>query len=88
MEKQLAGGVLQSLNDVEFFAQSLDFTCGPASLMMACTRSTPPTRWIVARELRLWREATLIYTTSGTVAVVRTVSRSPRAVAASTPRCT
>jgi ribosomal protein S18 acetylase RimI-like enzyme len=66
MEKQLAGGVLQSLNDVEFFAQSLDFTCGPASLMMAM-HALDPSGYALdrSRELRLWREATLIFTTSG-----------------------
>ena len=66
MEKQLAGGVLQSLNDVKFFPQSLDFTCGPASLMMAM-HALDPSAYALdrARELRLWREATLIFTTSG-----------------------
>jgi hypothetical protein len=65
MEKQLAGGVLQSLNDVEFFAQTLDFTCGPASLMMAMHTLDPSGALDRSRELRLWREATLIFTTSG-----------------------
>jgi ribosomal protein S18 acetylase RimI-like enzyme len=65
MEKQLAGGVLQSLNEVEFFAQSLDFTCGPASLMRAMHALDPATALDRSRELRLWREATLIFTTSG-----------------------
>ena len=65
MEKQLAGGVLQSLNDVEFYAQSLDFTCGPASLMMGMHALDSAYALDRSRELRLWREATLIFTTSG-----------------------
>jgi ribosomal protein S18 acetylase RimI-like enzyme len=66
MEKQLAGGVLQSLNDIQFYAQSQDFTCGPASLMMAM-HALDPSAYALdrSRELRLWREATLIYMTSG-----------------------
>jgi ribosomal protein S18 acetylase RimI-like enzyme len=65
MEKQLAGGVLQGLNDVVFYAQTLDFTCGPASLMMAMYTLDHDYALDRSRELRLWREATLIFTTSG-----------------------
>lgn len=65
MEKQLAGGAVQGLNDVPFFAQTLDFTCGPASLMMAMQALDPTGALDRARELRLWREATLIFMTSG-----------------------
>lgn len=50
---------------VPYYAQTLDFTCGPASLIMAMQAidaSLPANR---ALELQLWREATTIYMTSG-----------------------
>ncbi len=50
---------------VPFYAQSLDFTCGAASLLMALRRfdsTIEPTREM---ELDLWRESTLIFMTSG-----------------------
>ncbi|MBD3299390.1 MAG: GNAT family N-acetyltransferase [candidate division Zixibacteria bacterium] len=50
---------------VPFYAQTLDFTCGAASLLMALRRfdaTIEPTR---ETELDLWREATLIFMTSG-----------------------
>jgi len=48
-----------------FYAQTTEFTCGPASLMMAMAAIRPgyqPTR---SDELKIWREATTIYMTSG-----------------------
>lgn len=66
MEKRLAGGRRTALARVPYYAQTLPFTCGAASLMMAMKALAPegqaPER---RRELRLWREATLIYMTSG-----------------------
>jgi ribosomal protein S18 acetylase RimI-like enzyme len=50
---------------VPFYAQTLDFTCGAACLLMALRRfdkAVEPTR---ETELDLWREATLIFMTSG-----------------------
>ena len=48
-----------------YYNQSLDFTCGPASLMMAMTaldKSQPIDR---AHELQLWREANTVFMGKG-----------------------
>ncbi|MBW5413209.1 GNAT family N-acetyltransferase/peptidase C39 family protein [Pseudomonas sp. MAG002Y] len=53
------------LRKVPFYRQTTDFTCGPASLLMAMGAlepGRPLERW---EELRLWREATTIYMTAG-----------------------
>jgi len=50
---------------VPYYQQTTDFTCGPASLIMAMQalyKSIKPDR---SMELQLWREATTIYMTSG-----------------------
>ncbi len=66
MEKRLAGGRRATLARVPYYAQTLPFTCGAASLLMAM-KALDPTQQALERrrELRLWREATLIYMTSG-----------------------
>ncbi|HSG99293.1 MAG TPA: ribosomal protein S18-alanine N-acetyltransferase, partial [candidate division Zixibacteria bacterium] len=51
--------------EAPYFAQTLDFTCGPACLMMALKHFRPETELTRAFELNLWKEATLIYMTSG-----------------------
>lgn len=53
-------------NQVAHYSQSTDFTCGPASLMMAMKTlnpDMPPLDRI--SELQIWREATTIFMTSG-----------------------
>lgn len=65
MEKALAGGKRPELSRVPYYEQTLEFTCGAACLMMAMRaidRDLPLDRKL---ELRLWRESTLIYMTSG-----------------------
>ncbi|WP_206617932.1 ribosomal protein S18-alanine N-acetyltransferase [Hahella sp. KA22] len=50
---------------IPYYSQSTDFTCGPASLMMAmATLNTEyiPRNW---EEIQIWREATTIFMTSG-----------------------
>lgn len=50
---------------IPYYQQTTDFTCGPASLIMAMQaldESITPDRSL---ELQLWREATTIYMTSG-----------------------
>ena len=50
---------------IPYYQQTTDFTCGPASLIMAMQtldKSITPDRSL---ELQLWREATTIYMTSG-----------------------
>jgi len=50
---------------VPYHAQSLPFTCGPACLMMAMKYFQPETKLTRILELNLWKEATLIFMTSG-----------------------
>ena len=62
LEKSLAAAVQL---DVPYYAQTLDFTCGPACVMMAMKHFDPGLRLNRTLELRLWKEATLIFMTSG-----------------------
>jgi len=50
---------------VPYYEQSLEFTCGPAALMMAMKALNPEQELSRREELRLWREATTIFMTSG-----------------------
>ncbi len=50
---------------IPWLAQTTDFTCGPASLMMAMASLNSNYRPSPVEELRIWREATTIYMTSG-----------------------
>jgi hypothetical protein len=64
-EKLLAPHLRPDLVRVPYYQQTLDFTCGPASLMMAM-RSLDESIVMDRRlELRLWRESTTIFMTSG-----------------------
>ena len=46
-------------------AQSTDFTCGPASLLMAMAAQEPGRSIDEGEEIRIWREATTVFMTSG-----------------------
>ena len=50
---------------VPFYQQTTDFTCGPASLMMAMRALDDSVPMDRRTELRLWRESTSIFMTSG-----------------------
>jgi hypothetical protein len=50
---------------VPFYRQTLDFTCGPAALMMAMKALKPDLEIDRRLELRIWRESTSIFMTSG-----------------------
>ena len=50
---------------VPYYQQGTDFTCGPASLLMAMKTFHPKTEMSLEKELELWREATTIFMTSG-----------------------
>lgn len=50
---------------IPWLAQSTRFTCGPASLMMAMAALKPDYQPSDTEELRLWRESTTIFMTSG-----------------------
>ena len=59
MEKSLARRLDPSRDRVPYVEQSLPFTCGPAALIMAMHALDPE------EELRIWRESTTIFMTSG-----------------------
>ena len=50
---------------IPYYEQTTDFTCGPASLMMAMQALDKESKADRSLELQLWREATTIYMTSG-----------------------
>lgn len=50
---------------VPYYAQTLDFTCGSACLMMALKYFNPQTELTRTMETRIWKEATLIFMMSG-----------------------
>jgi ribosomal protein S18 acetylase RimI-like enzyme len=50
---------------VPFYTQTTEFSCGPAGLMMAMAALTPHYRANRSDELRIWRDATTIFMTSG-----------------------
>lgn len=65
-EKRLTSLVRSSaLNAPKYYRQTTEFTCGPASLMMAMHALRPTTPMDRRNELQLWREATTIFMTSG-----------------------
>ncbi len=64
-EKRLVPHLKADLAKVPYYRQTLDFTCGPAALMMAMKALDPVLELDRKLELRLWREATTIFMTSG-----------------------
>ena len=65
MEKSLARPVGPDVVRVPYYEQTLEFTCGPASLMMAMKLLNPYLVLNRKLELQIWREATTIFMTSG-----------------------
>ena len=65
MEKQLLARLNPDKSRVAYYPQSLDFTCGPAALLMAMHALDPRVEVNQTAELRIWRESTLIFMTSG-----------------------
>jgi ribosomal protein S18 acetylase RimI-like enzyme len=64
-EKRLVPQLHTDLVKVPYYQQTLDFTCGPAALMMAMKALDATLVLDRKSELRLWREATTIFMTSG-----------------------
>ncbi|MEJ2317062.1 MAG: GNAT family N-acetyltransferase/peptidase C39 family protein [Gammaproteobacteria bacterium] len=64
-EKSLGPGLHPELAPAPYYEQSLEFTCGPAALMMAFKTLDPAIEMNRRLELQLWREATTIFMTSG-----------------------
>ncbi|MBV5308538.1 GNAT family N-acetyltransferase/peptidase C39 family protein [Chromatium okenii] len=64
-EKTLSPDFKPELKRVPFYQQTLDFTCGSSSLMMAMQALRPNLELNRTLELRIWRESTTIFMTSG-----------------------
>jgi len=64
-EKHLAPHLQPELARVPYYQQTLDFTCGPAALMMAMKTLEPVLALDRKLELRIWRESTTVFMTSG-----------------------
>lgn len=64
-EKRLMPLLRPALKKVPYYSQSLEFTCGPSALMMAMHALLPTIKVNRKLELRLWRETTTIFMTSG-----------------------
>ncbi|MBN2040629.1 MAG: GNAT family N-acetyltransferase/peptidase C39 family protein [Spirochaetes bacterium] len=64
-EKFLHPDSSPDLKPVQYYRQTLEFTCGPAALMMAMHALDPSIALDRKTELRIWREATSIFMTSG-----------------------
>ena len=64
-EKMLHPDLHPELATMPYYEQTLEFTCGPSALMMAMKALRPDSVLDRNLELRLWREATTIFMTSG-----------------------
>ncbi|MBC8210352.1 MAG: GNAT family N-acetyltransferase/peptidase C39 family protein [Gammaproteobacteria bacterium] len=65
MEKRIYATKLKQGKMTPYYQQTTDFTCGPASLMMALKTLRPEYEMQRREELQIWREATTIFMTSG-----------------------
>ncbi|MDQ2070303.1 GNAT family N-acetyltransferase/peptidase C39 family protein [Natronospira bacteriovora] len=65
MEKSLADVIRPPHSSVPWYGQTLEFTCGPAALMMALASLNASQPLNRNEEIRLWREATTVFMTSG-----------------------
>ena len=64
-EKVLVPHLRPDLLPIRYYRQTLDFTCGPAALMMAMGALDPNLELERRMELRIWRESTTVFMTSG-----------------------
>jgi ribosomal-protein-alanine acetyltransferase len=64
-EKRIVQRPLGEARVVPYYQQTTEFTCGPASLMMAMAALQPGSSLQRREEIQLWREATTIFMTSG-----------------------
>lgn len=65
LQKRLAHHADRPGRRIPYYEQTTDFTCGPSALMMAMKALDPALVLDRRLELRLWREATTIFMTSG-----------------------
>lgn len=64
-EKELVPHLEPELVRVPYYHQTLDFTCGPASLLMAMHSLDESIPFNRPLEIQLWRESTTVFMTSG-----------------------
>jgi ribosomal protein S18 acetylase RimI-like enzyme len=64
-EKLLVPQLQPDKAPVPYYMQTLDFTCGPAALMMAMRTLDEDLALDRALEIRLWRESTTVFMTAG-----------------------
>ena len=64
-EKILKFGLPERSRLVPHYVQTTEFTCGPAAMMMVMATFDRKARFDRAKELRLWRETTTVFMTSG-----------------------
>ncbi|CAM3075700.1 ribosomal-protein-alanine acetyltransferase [Pseudomonas floridensis] len=64
-EKRIVEHARHNGRSVPYYQQTLDFTCGPACLLMAMKALQPARAMVRAEELQIWREATTVFMTSG-----------------------
>lgn len=65
MEKRIHRQPDSNQTHKPYYQQTTEFTCGPASLMMAMKALKPDYEFNRTEELQIWREATTIFMTSG-----------------------
>src|SRR3546814_15078070 len=65
MEKLLVPHLDRAQSPVPYYAQTLEFTCGPACLMMSFKALDQGSEVGRLEETRLWREATTVFMTGG-----------------------
>lgn len=61
LEKRIIGHAPVTARDVPYYAQTTDFTCGPAAMMIAMAAAGLKVPFGRRLEFKLWREATSIY---------------------------
>ncbi|MDH5785032.1 MAG: GNAT family N-acetyltransferase/peptidase C39 family protein [Chromatiales bacterium] len=64
-EKELVPHLELDRARVPYYRQTLEFTCGPASLMMAMRSLDPSIEYDRAQEIEIWRESTTVFMTAG-----------------------
>ena len=65
MEKRIVSSAKRQQSLKPYYQQTTEFTCGPASLMMAMQTLDANYQMTRHEELQIWREATTIFMTSG-----------------------
>ena len=65
LEKSLLGQIPSTLPAPLYYSQTTEFTCGPACLLMVLNAFDPSFPVTRRAEVRLWREATTVFMTSG-----------------------